>query len=75
RFFATRRKDAPPKARRPAPGCLHDLRDRLAGAEWWDDQDFGDYGLSPEQVEDLRAWALAWAGHLDTRLYTGEDDD
>ncbi|MFI6764145.1 hypothetical protein [Streptomyces sp. NPDC050355] len=54
---------------------LQDLRDRLAGAEWWDDQDFADYGLSPEQVADLRAWALAWAGDLDARLYAGEDPD
>ncbi|MFG2097298.1 nucleotidyl transferase AbiEii/AbiGii toxin family protein [Streptomyces sp. NPDC048612] len=54
---------------------LHDLHDRLTGAEWWDDQDFADYGLSPEQIEDLRAWALAWAGDLDTRLYAGDDPD
>ncbi|MFE4018493.1 nucleotidyl transferase AbiEii/AbiGii toxin family protein [Streptomyces sp. NPDC059101] len=54
---------------------LHDLHDRLAGAEWWDDQDFTDYGLSPEQVEDLRAWALAWAHDLATRLHAGQDPD
>ncbi|GGV05543.1 hypothetical protein GCM10010211_85500 [Streptomyces albospinus] len=54
---------------------LHDLRDRLAGAGWWDDQDFTDYGRSPGQVADLRAWALAWAADLDTRLYAGEDPD
>lgn len=54
---------------------LHDLHDRLAGAEWWDDQDFADYGLSPEQIEDLRTWALAWAGDLATRLSAGEDPD
>ncbi|GGN96562.1 hypothetical protein GCM10011579_098140 [Streptomyces albiflavescens] len=26
---------------------LQDLRDRLKGAEWWDDKDFTDYGLNP----------------------------
>ncbi|GGV53497.1 nucleotidyl transferase AbiEii/AbiGii toxin family protein [Streptomyces spectabilis] len=47
---------------------LHDLRDRLTGAEWWDDEDFTDYGLHPQHVAALRAWALSWANDLDTRL-------
>ncbi|MEU2564012.1 nucleotidyl transferase AbiEii/AbiGii toxin family protein [Streptomyces longispororuber] len=51
---------------------LHELRDRLAGAEWWDDEDFESYGLRPQQVDTLRAWALAWANDLDTRLHPGE---
>lgn len=46
---------------------LQDLRDRLNGAEWWDDKDFTDYGLNPGQLADLRAWALAWAAELDAR--------
>ncbi|MFF2852091.1 nucleotidyl transferase AbiEii/AbiGii toxin family protein [Streptomyces sp. NPDC058001] len=54
---------------------LHDLRDRLNGAEWWDDEDFTDYGLSPGQVADLRAWALAWADDLAIRLHAGDDPD
>ncbi|MGW0538019.1 nucleotidyl transferase AbiEii/AbiGii toxin family protein [Streptomyces sp. NPDC003032] len=54
---------------------LHDLRDRLAGAEWWDDQDFTDYGLSCDQVTELRAWALLWASDLDTRLHAEQDPD
>ncbi|MGW6605643.1 nucleotidyl transferase AbiEii/AbiGii toxin family protein [Streptomyces sp. NPDC055036] len=54
---------------------LHDLRDRLAGAEWWDDQDFADYGLDPEQIADLRAWALAWATDLDIRLHQNDHYD
>nr|WP_157955380.1 nucleotidyl transferase AbiEii/AbiGii toxin family protein [Streptomyces noursei] len=54
---------------------LHDLHDRLTGAEWWDVQDFTDYGLSHEQVEDLRAWALAWAHDLAIRLHAGQDPD
>ncbi|MCX4673613.1 nucleotidyl transferase AbiEii/AbiGii toxin family protein [Streptomyces sp. NBC_01381] len=51
---------------------LHELRDRLVGAEWWDDEDFADYGLEPARVDALRAWALAWAGDLDIRLH-GEE--
>ncbi|MER5769285.1 nucleotidyl transferase AbiEii/AbiGii toxin family protein [Streptomyces sp. NPDC001985] len=54
---------------------FHDLRDRLAGAEWWDDQDFAEYGLDPVQVADLRAWALAWANDLDTRLHQDDPHD
>ncbi|AZK96198.1 MULTISPECIES: nucleotidyl transferase AbiEii/AbiGii toxin family protein [Streptomyces] len=56
---------------------LHDLRDRLTGAEWWDDQDFAAYGLDPEQTADLRVWALAWADDLATRLQAEDvpDDD
>lgn len=52
---------------------LHELRDRLAGAEWWDDQDFAEYGLSPDQIGALRGWALAWITDLDTRLAADED--
>ncbi|MGW7071844.1 nucleotidyl transferase AbiEii/AbiGii toxin family protein [Streptomyces sp. NPDC054855] len=54
---------------------LHDLRDRLAGAEWWDEEDFSDYGLSPEQIAALRAWALVWISDLDTRLFADTDPD
>lgn len=32
---------------------LHELRDHLAGAEWWDDQAFYDYGLTPDEVDAL----------------------
>ncbi|MBM7167551.1 nucleotidyl transferase AbiEii/AbiGii toxin family protein [Streptomyces sp. G44] len=52
---------------------LHDLRDRLTGAEWWDDDDFTAYGLDPGQVAALRAWALSWSGDLATRLHAEED--
>lgn len=41
---------------------------RSAGAEWWDDEDFTDYGLELAQVDDLRALALSWADDLATRL-------
>ncbi|MEV6757664.1 nucleotidyl transferase AbiEii/AbiGii toxin family protein [Streptomyces sp. NPDC051214] len=54
---------------------LPDLRDRLAGAEWWDDEDFSGYGLGPEQIADLRTWALVWISDLDTRLFSDEDPE
>ncbi|MER7983903.1 nucleotidyl transferase AbiEii/AbiGii toxin family protein, partial [Streptomyces sp. NPDC095817] len=54
---------------------LQDLRDRLNGAEWWDDKDFTDYGLNSSQLTDLRAWALAWAADLDACLYAEENPD
>lgn len=52
---------------------LEDLRDRLAGAEWWDDQDCADYGLRPDQVDALRAWALEWATGIGARLPSEAD--
>ncbi|KUM95742.1 hypothetical protein AQI95_43040 [Streptomyces yokosukanensis] len=54
---------------------LSDLRDRLAGSEWWDDADYTGYGLNTHQIADLRHWALAWASDLDTRLHAEEDPD
>ncbi len=51
---------------------LHDLRDRLAGAEWWDDQDFADYGLTDDQIAILRSWALEWVTDLNTRLHSDD---
>lgn len=54
---------------------LEDLRDRLAGAEWWDDQDYGDYGLQPDQIDALRTWALEWATDIGARLQVEEDPD
>ncbi|MCW7947407.1 hypothetical protein AAW14_37135 [Streptomyces hygroscopicus] len=52
---------------------LEDLRDRLAGAEWWDDQDYGDYGLQPDQIDALRTWALEWATDIGARLQVEQD--
>jgi hypothetical protein len=50
-----------------------DLRDRLAGAEWYDDEEFVSYGLTDEQIAELRAWAQRWMSDLDQRLDEGED--
>jgi hypothetical protein len=40
---------------------LSELKARLDGAEWYDDQAFAEYGLSAEQITDLRGWAQASA--------------
>ncbi|MET7453967.1 nucleotidyl transferase AbiEii/AbiGii toxin family protein [Streptomyces sp. NPDC005574] len=54
---------------------LEDLHDRLTGAEWWDDQDYADYGLRPEQIDALRTWALQWATDIAARLQAAEDPE
>ncbi|WP_053666607.1 nucleotidyl transferase AbiEii/AbiGii toxin family protein [Streptomyces sp. MMG1121] len=54
---------------------LEDLRDRLAGAEWWDDQDYAGYGLQSDQIDALRMWALEWATDIGTRLQNEQDPD
>ncbi|MEU6895958.1 nucleotidyl transferase AbiEii/AbiGii toxin family protein [Streptomyces sp. NPDC046557] len=54
---------------------LHDLRDRLAGADWADDAEFAAYGLTEAETAELRAWALGWAGDLDERLHEQDVDD
>ncbi|MET9695229.1 hypothetical protein ABZY81_43890, partial [Streptomyces sp. NPDC006514] len=39
---------------------LHDLRDRLAGADWTDDE-FAASGLDEDETAELRAWSQRWA--------------
>jgi nucleotidyltransferase AbiEii toxin of type IV toxin-antitoxin system len=51
-----------------------DLRDRLGTAEWTDDAEFEVYGLTSEDVDDLRRWAQRWINDLDRRLAIGTDD-
>ncbi|OEJ22270.1 nucleotidyl transferase AbiEii/AbiGii toxin family protein [Streptomyces subrutilus] len=56
---------------------LHDLRDRLAGADWADDDEFAAYGLTEDETAELRAWAQRWVSDLEQRLHEddGHDDD
>jgi hypothetical protein len=56
---------------------LGELKARLDGAEWYDDQAFAEYGLSAEQITDLRRWAQAWADDILRRINaeTYEEDD
>ncbi|GGM86150.1 nucleotidyl transferase AbiEii/AbiGii toxin family protein [Streptomyces fuscichromogenes] len=48
---------------------LEDLRDRLVGADWYEDEDYAAYGLSSRQIEELKAWALEWAEDLGARIH------
>jgi predicted nucleotidyltransferase component of viral defense system len=48
---------------------LEDLRDRLTGADWYEDEDYAAYGLTPRQIEELKSWALAWATDLGERIH------
>lgn len=53
---------------------LEDLRERLGGAEWFDDDEFAAYGLTPDETAELRIWAQQWASDLDQRLAIGTED-
>jgi len=56
---------------------LRELKARLEGAEWYDDQAFAEYGLSAEQITDLRRWAQVWVNDILRRISaeTDEEDD
>ncbi|MEV7444054.1 nucleotidyl transferase AbiEii/AbiGii toxin family protein [Streptomyces sp. NPDC091204] len=53
---------------------LHDLRDRLAGADWADDEEFAAYGLTEDGTAELRAWAQRWVSDLDQRLHDHDEE-
>ena len=57
---------------------LEDLKFRLDGADWYDDQAFAEYGLTDQEISDLRRWAQEWSDDINRRLYTltyGDDED
>jgi hypothetical protein len=58
---------------------LEDLAARLDGAKWFDDEEFIAYGLSEDDIADLRQWAQAWCEEIRHRLYVEnfdfEEDD
>ncbi|MEU3480298.1 nucleotidyl transferase AbiEii/AbiGii toxin family protein [Streptomyces sp. NPDC033754] len=53
---------------------LRDLRDRLAGADWYDDEEFAAYGVGEMATTRLREWAVEWVSDLDRRLHAAEGD-
>ncbi|WP_433456231.1 nucleotidyl transferase AbiEii/AbiGii toxin family protein [Streptomyces sp. CA-142005] len=57
------------RRRAPDEFSPEDLRDRLIGADWYEDEDYAAYGLTPRQIEELETWALAWAEDLGARLH------
>ncbi|MCP9213392.1 nucleotidyl transferase AbiEii/AbiGii toxin family protein [Streptomyces sp. NEAU-Y11] len=55
--------------------CLEDLQARLAGAEWYEDDEFIAYGLTEADTATLRDWARDWADDLTRRLHESTMDD
>jgi hypothetical protein len=54
------------------PGfSAEELIDRLTAIELRADQRFYDYGLTAEQVDEMRRWAMAWADDIGRRLAFG----
>jgi hypothetical protein len=54
------------------PGfSAEELMDRLDAVELRADQRFLDYGLTGEQVDEMRRWVLAWADGIRRRLASG----
>jgi Nucleotidyl transferase AbiEii toxin, Type IV TA system len=59
---------------------LEDLKFRLDGADWYDDEAFTEYGLTEEQIGELRFWAQSWSDDISRRLFAenydyDEDED
>ena len=54
---------------------IGELKARLEGAEWYDDQAFAEYGLSAERITDLRRWAQEWADDINRRIYRDTLDE
>ncbi len=57
------------RRRAPEEFSLEDLRDRLTGADWYEDEDYAAYGLASRQIEELKTWALEWAEDLGARIH------
>jgi hypothetical protein len=53
---------------------LGELRDRLESVVWVSDEEFAAYGLGPEDIAELRRWALGWESDLGLRLTEDYDD-
>jgi hypothetical protein len=39
------------------------------GTDWYDDQAFAEYGLTDQEISDLRRWAQSWSDDINRRLY------
>ncbi|WP_406126371.1 hypothetical protein OHQ89_31340 [Streptomyces canus] len=51
-----------------------ELRDRLESVVWVGDEEFAAYGLSPEDIAELRRWALEWESDLGLRILEDYDE-
>jgi hypothetical protein len=54
---------------------LEGLAERLSSAQWRADEEFSAYGLSPDDIADLRRWAQAWSDDINRRLYADRNVD
>jgi hypothetical protein len=48
---------------------LDGLATRLDSVQWRADEEFSAYGLSRDEIANLRSWAQAWAEDINRRLY------
>jgi hypothetical protein len=57
--------------------CELDLKFRLDGTDWYDDQAFAEYGHTDQEISSLRRWAQSWSDDINRRLYaeTYVDDE
>ncbi|WP_405520029.1 hypothetical protein [Streptomyces canus] len=53
---------------------LVELRDRLESVVWVGDEEFAAYGIGPEDVAELRRWALEWESDLGLRILEDYDE-
>ncbi|WP_327354013.1 nucleotidyl transferase AbiEii/AbiGii toxin family protein [Streptomyces sp. NBC_01304] len=53
---------------------LRELRDRLEALVWVSDEEFAAYGLTDEQIAEIRHWAQDWERDLGLRLAEDYDD-
>lgn len=53
---------------------LVELRDRLESVVWVSDEEFAAYGLGPEDIAELRRWALEWESDLGLRILEDYDE-
>jgi hypothetical protein len=56
---------------------LENLKMKLDGASWYDDQAFAEYGLTEGDIAGLRRWAQDWSDDINQRIYGMrlEEDD
>lgn len=58
-------------ARHTPNWSLADLADRLSAIDLRDDGTFAAYGLTEDEIDELRRWTQSWADDIQFRLATG----
>lgn len=52
-----------------------ELRERLESVVWVGDEEFAACGLGPEDISELRRWALDWEADLGLRMLEEYDEE